>query len=101
MGSKKNILKYSHIATLFLVALALASGIWIYLSLSKNIGENNNEPLPEIKVNKELYQNIKSNTSYGTVVSPEEPGFGRVNPFSDYKAKVIETETGVEDVNEN
>jgi len=95
MGNKKNILRYSHIATLFLVGLAVASGIWIYLSLSSSAEQSSNETLPKIEVNQELYQKIKSDTSYGTKVSADEPGFGRVNPFSNYKAETVELEEEV------
>ncbi len=96
MGNKKNILKFSHIATLFLVGLAVASGVWIYLSLSKNAEQISSETLPKVEVNLELYQKIKSDTSYGTKVSADEPGFGRVNPFSNYKAETVELEEEIE-----
>ena len=94
MGNKKKILRFSHIATLFLIALALACVLWIYLSLTNNVEETSDQNLPEVKINTELYQKIQSDSNYGTRVSTDELGFGRVNPFSNYKAESVTTEEG-------
>ncbi len=96
MGNKKKILRFSHFATLFLVALALASAVWIYLSLTNYTEDNYSQTVPEVQIDNDLYQKIKSDASYGTSVSPDEPGFGRVNPFANYKAETVETETETE-----
>jgi len=92
MENKKSILRYSHLATLFLVALAIASAIWIYLSLSSNASVDTAEDLPKVEIDLDLFEKVQSDLNYGTKVSPDEPGFGRVNPFSNYKAETVETE---------
>ena len=92
MGNKKQILRFSHIATLFLIALALACAVWIYFSLTNYTGDSFDQTVSEVSINDDLYQKIKSDVSYGTAVSPDEPGFGRVNPFSNYKAETVEVD---------
>ena len=96
MENKKSILRYSHIATLFLVALAIASAVWIYISLTDDSSTNKSSDLPKVEINQELYSKIQSELSFGTKVSADEPGFGRVNPFSNYKAKTVEVEANTE-----
>ena len=96
MGNKKSILRFSHIATLVLVALAIGAAVWVYLSLSRSAEESASQNLPKVEINQELYDKISNDSSYGTKVSADEPGFGRVNPFSNYKAETVEVEVEIE-----
>lgn len=92
MENNKNLVRISHITTLIIIGLALASASWIYYSIFiANINTTVPTDSSNIKIDKELYQKIKSSESYGTTVSADEPGYGRVNPFSNYKVETVET----------
>ena len=84
METKALLKKLSLIATAFLVLVAAGLIYWLY-------GVVYNTPAPEeskskqTKVDFDLYTKIENPQSYGTSVSVNEPGYGRVDPFANYK----------------
>lgn len=70
--------------TVILVVSALLLGYWI---MSK-INSADTSPVntkSELKIDDTSYKKINESKDYGSEVKVEEPGYGRVNPFSPYK----------------
>lgn len=84
METKVLIKKLSFAATIFLVLIGAGLIYWLYTVIYSSPPVNQNKS-QQIKLNYELYTQIENPPNYGTSVSPEEPGYGRVNPFVPYK----------------
>lgn len=100
MENNKKIVRISHVTTLILIGLSFGAAGWIYYSIFLS---NSDTAVLDggaaIGIDKELYGEIKSEEAYGTTVSVEEPGYGRVNPFSNYKAESVETDETEDEAN--
>lgn len=84
METKALIKKLSFFATIFLVIVGAGLVYWLYSVIYATPSIDSSEA-KQIKVNYDLYTQIENPPSYGTSVSTEEAGFGRANPFADYK----------------
>lgn len=84
MENKQKIEYSGIIITGVLIIAALLAGYWIMNFI--------NDPLvPEsattsqVKIDEASYKKINESRDYGSQVKTEEPGYGRLNPFSPYK----------------
>jgi len=84
METKALIKKLSLITTIFLVLIGAGLIYWLYTVIYATPPADESKA-QQIKVNYDLYTKIENPPVYGSSVSPDEPGYGRANPFSDYK----------------
>jgi len=84
METKILIKKLSFAATILLVLIGAGLIYWLYTVIytSPAVDQSKSQ---QIKLNYDLYTQIENPPTYGTSVSPNEPGYGRVNPFIPYK----------------
>ena len=84
MENKNLIKNISLFMMLFLLIIGIFVLYWLYTIFNNQPSLNEDKSKATI-IDYELYNKIGETTSYGVKVSPEEPGFGRINPFIPYK----------------
>lgn len=85
METKALIKKLSLIATIFLVLIGAGLIYWLYTVIYATPLADNSKS-QQVKVNYDLYTKMENPPSYGSSVTPQETGYGRPNPFAEYKA---------------
>lgn len=84
MENKSHVKNISLIVMLFLFIIGVLVLYWLYnIFYSQPVQVE--EKVESTDINYDLYRKIGETQSYGVKVTPEEPGYGRVNPFVPYK----------------
>lgn len=83
MNNSKTIKSVSLLIT-FLVVILGALAIW-FLLRSIIVDKQEAATNTSVEVDKKLYEEITSPAKFGTDISTDEPGYGRVDPFAKYK----------------
>lgn len=84
MVNKDQIRNLSLIITLILIIIGALVAFWLY-GVFFNLKKVTDSDPVTTTINYTDLEKIGSTPSYGAKVSPDESGFGRVNPFSPYK----------------
>ena len=79
------------LVVLFILAIFMAYWLWIIYSKPSTAPESSYQP---VKINQDQFSKLGIPNAYGTPVTAEEPGYGRVNPFSPYKPPVTPPTAG-------
>ena len=69
----------------FIIIVGLGVTYWLYVTIYYQPPRTEDKS-KKTEINIDLYNKISNPQSYGTPVTAEEPGYGRVNPFANYKA---------------
>ena len=88
METKTLIKKLSLFATIFLAIIGAGLIYWLYGVIYSTPPVDDNKKT-QIKIDYDLFTKIENPPAYGSQVSKDEPGYGRVNPFADYKEAPI------------
>lgn len=83
MANKKNYQLYIIIA----IIIIFAGGIFylMFMLFGPSSKPVSSEKDNSLEIRTDIYNKIISPQDYGKAVSPDEPGFGRENPFAPYK----------------
>lgn len=85
MGNNKLIKNISLAMMIFISIVGISVLYWLYTIFYSQgpVVEDNSKVTT---INYDLYQKIGETKIYGVKVTPDEPGYGRANPFAPYKA---------------
>ena len=90
----RNLIKNISLASMiFLLIVGIIILYWLYSIFYSQPIKIEDKSTTTV-IDDKLLQQISNTKSYGTKVTPEEPGYGRINPFVPYKEPpVVPTDT--------